>query len=429
MKQRVFPALVPAPSRACRRIVQRFLVFASIVVIAHASSSDPALEPVHIPGGSVFDLPPRAEASRNSEGAFIDLKDGGVLFIYSRFDQSSDPVAGAEDSAKSRLAARVSRDRGVTWSADAVISTPEEETAMNVMAVSMLPMQNGDIGLFYSLRRSWTDTRAYLRRSSDDGRTWSTPVRIQSKAGYWVVEQDRAVRLSSGRIIVPTALHPERTTITPEEAVAVRMDASPWRSRKIDQRGETSFFLSDDDGRTWRESTTHLYLNSPYSRTGLQEPGVVELRPGVIWGWARTDLGRQYEFFSFDDGVTWTEPRPSRFTSPTTPMSIKRIPGSERFLAIWNPVPSYATRMPQDLPIGRGRTPLVGASGTGPTGEWTAPRIVDGVEGVDAAIHYCAIHFVSDGVLLGYSVGPTPSIKGWQGMMRLRKVPLDFFQR
>lgn len=380
-----------------------------------------------MPGGSVFDLPPRAEAARNSEGAFIDLKDGSVLFIYTRFDGNPDPIAGAEDSAKSRLAARISRDRGATWSADTIIATPEGETSMNVMQVSLLRMQNGDIGMFYNLRRSWLDNRTFLRRSSDDGRTWGTPVQIQSKAGYWIVIQDRAIRLSSGRIVVPTALHPERVTITPEEAVAVRMDESPWRARKIDQRGKCSFFLSDDDGRTWRESTSHLYLSSPYTQTGLQEPGVVELRPGVIWGWARTDLGRQYEFFSFDDGETWTEPRPSRFTSPAVPMSIKRIPNSERFLAIWNPVPPYATRMPRDLPIGRGRTPLVGASGSGPTGEWTAPRLVDGVEGVDAAIHYCAIHFVSDGVLLGYAVGPTASVKGHQGLMRIRKVPLVYF--
>jgi hypothetical protein len=35
----------------------------------------------------------------------------------------------------------------------------------------------------------------------------------------------------------------------------------------------------------------------------LQEPGCVELPGGVVYGYFRTDLGRQYESVSLDGGL------------------------------------------------------------------------------------------------------------------------------
>lgn len=60
-----------------------------------------------------------------------------------------------------------------------------------------------------------------------------------------------------------------------------------------------------------------------HSSSGLQEPGVVELKNGVLWAWARTDLGRQYEMFSMDGGEHWSDSQPSWFTGPCSPLSVK----------------------------------------------------------------------------------------------------------
>lgn len=351
----------------------------------------------------VLELPPSPGNARNSEGAFLELKDGRILFVYSRFLGS-----GSSDHAKAVLAARHSRDQGETWGGDEIIATPDEERAMNVMSVSLLRMQNGDVGLFYCLRFSWHDLRMYVRRSGDEGQTWSNPVRCMPAADYHVVNNDRVIRLTSGRLLIPAALH--------------RRLADPDVAASRDWRGIAVFFLSDDDGRTWRESATYCTLPVSHTKTGLQEPGAIELAGGTIWAWARTDLGRQYEFFSHDGGDTWSQAAPSRFTSPASPLSMKAIPGSQRLLAIWNPTPNYQTRR-LEKPAGD-RTPLVGAIGTGPKDlTWTAPFLIDENNVEHEGYCYTAIHFTKDSVLLAYCAGGRAD-QGRLNRLRIRKMSI-----
>ena len=354
-------------------------------------------------GRTVLDLPPGPGNPRNSEGAFLELKDGKILFVYSHFIGAS-----SGDAAKARLAARLSGDGGDTWGKDEVIATPEEDEVMNVMSVSLLRFGNGDIGIFYLLRRSWHDMRMWCRRSTDDGRTWGTPLQCMAAAGYYVVNNDRVTRLASGRIVIPAALH---------RAIADRNE-----SAAIDWRGVAEFFLSDDDGRTWRKAREYCTLPVTHTKSGLQEPGVIETSPGTLWGWARTDLGRQYEFFSADGGETWSVPAPSRFTSPNSPLSMKRVPGSDRLLAIWNPGPAYETR-----PVKRvagDRTPLVFATGVAANGAWTRAAVLEGSD--EAGYCYTAIHFTPDAVLLAYCAGGEAD-KSRLARLRMRKIPLAAF--
>jgi sialidase-1 len=351
----------------------------------------------------VLELPPGAGNPRNSEGAFVALKDDGILFVYSRFVGES-----SGDAAKARLAARRSHDRGETWSGDALIVTPEEDEVMNVMSVSLLRFDNGDLGLFYLLRRSWHDLRMYCRRSTDEGVTWGAPIRCMDAAGYYVVNNDRIVRLASGRLVIPAAWH--------------RSLGDRNHQSAVDWRGIATFFLSDDDGRTWRQAPGFCTLPVVHTKSGLQEPGIVELPNGTLWGWARTDLGRQYEFFSSDGGETWSLPSPSRFTSPNSPLSMKRMPGSERLLAIWNPAPNYETRAMQR--VGGDRTPLVLATGKNSTATWSRGAVLEGNDDIDAGYCYTAIHFTADAVLLAYCAGGTAD-KSRLARLRIRKIPLD----
>jgi hypothetical protein len=354
----------------------------------------------------VLELAPGPGNPRNSEGAFLDLNDGRILFVYSRFVGTS-----FSDAAKARLATRRSADGGVTWSEDTLIETPEENDVMNVMSVSLVRFGNGEIGLFYLLRRSWHDMRMWCRRSGDEGNTWGPAVQCMPAAGYYVVNNDRVVRLKSGRLVIPAALH--RSLADRNEAPAV------------DWRGIAEFFMSDDDGRTWRKARGYCTLPVVHTKSGLQEPGLIELGNGVLWAWARTDLGRQYEFFSHDGGETWSVPAPSRFTSPNSPLSMKRLPSSERLLAIWNPGPAFETRALQ--PIGGDRTPLVAALGSTPDGRWSRAVVIDGKEGVDEGYCYTAIHFTPDGVLLAYCAGGTAD-KHRLAKLRIKKLPLTEFK-
>ena len=121
-------------------------------------------------------------------------------------------------------------------------------------------------------------------------------------------------------------------------------------------------------------------LKLPFTKTstGLQEPGLAELDDGRLWCWARTGHAYQFEAYSEDGGITWSEVNPNMFfTSPCSPMQVKRV-NDGRLLAIFNPIPNYNTRFyPEDEAIIKkspkyniyhpwncysGRTPLIAAT-------------------------------------------------------------------
>ena len=160
-----------------------------------------------------------------------------------------------------------------------------------------------------------------------------------------MVNNDRVIRLSSGRILIAAASH--RSGRFNEKYAAQKGN---WVGNEtfFDSRSEVIFFYSDDDGNTWNVSEGKCCM--PYltnCESGLQEPGVLELSPGVIWGFSRTDLGRQYEMYSMDNGNTWTTVQPSRFTGPNSPLSMKRDHKSDWIYAVWNPIPEYNGRKRQ----------------------------------------------------------------------------------
>ncbi|UVI33058.1 sialidase family protein [Paenibacillus spongiae] len=334
-------------------------------------------------GKVVLDLRPGPGNPRNSEGAFLDLRDGRLMFVYSRFIGDS-----SEDFAKAGIAVRYSSDDGDTWTDEAFIAQPEDHQALNIMSVSMLRMNNGDVGLFYLLRYGWHDMRLHVRRSADEGETWSDPVCCVPGEGYYVTNNDRVIRLSSGRLIVPAAMH--------------RMKSSNTEWGSFDGRAITFFFLSDDDGRTWFEARNFLSIGAPNSMSDLQEPGAIELSNGAIWGWARTDLGCQYEMFSYDSGESWSSPMPSTFTSPCSPLSMKRNPASGHLLAVWNPIPVYNTRRVENHSWGR--TPLIGAISQDEGKSWTGHFAIEREEDGNGCC-YAAIHFIENAVLLAYCAG------------------------
>ena len=349
-------------------------------------------------GRIIVDLPPMEGNPRNSEGAFIDRKDGSLLHVYTRFKGSS-----TSDHALAELAAMYSCDHGDTFSEPVVILTATQHDAMNIMSVSLLRMGNGDIGLFYLVRKDWDDMRFVLCRSSNEGQTWSEPIYCIDRKSLFVINNDRVVKLATGRIIISVAYHYVRHI----------GDEVTYYGPAI-----TYFYYSDDDGITWSESPSFLALNTPHSFSGLQEPGIVELGGGILWGWARTDMGRQYEFFSRDNGLTWNEPRPSRFTSPLSPMSMKRIPKTNQLIAIWNPIPNYDTREYEYHTSGRTRLVYALSGDNGAT--WSKSVILENNE--FAGYCYVAIHFIEDAMLLSYCAGDTRIDKTCLSKVRIRKI-------
>jgi sialidase-1 len=344
-----------------------------------------------------YNVEPTPEHPRNSEGSFATLSSGRVIFCYTQF------YGGARDESPAQIVRIHSDDQGRTWSAPEVIV--KNEGGDNVMSVSLLRLASGKLALFYCVKNSWIDCRPHMRVSEDEGKTWSEAKLILAAPGYFVLNNDRVIQTSKGRIIVPLAFHRARGT-------------DPESQKSWDGRAITMWIYSDDEGATWQEAG-NWWAMPVRSGSGLQEPGVVELSDGSLFSWSRTDQGSQYGFRSTDAGKTWTPPTPTELKSPTGPASIKRLPGSAELLALYN---DHSGRFP--FPKGK-RNPFVAAISSDSGQTWPNRKLVE--DDPDGLYHYTAIHFVGDAVLLGYCAGD--SKVGALNRLRIRRVTLDWLRR
>ncbi len=334
---------------------------------------------------------PNEKFTRHSEGSFLRLADGRIMFAYSRFTNHNG------DDAPSDLVAVYSADEGETWSEPRTLIKASMYDTKNVMSVSLLRMQNGDLGLFYIIKQTPALNRIMISRSNDDGESFysHTECTKTERKAYYVLNNDRVIRLASGRILIPLAVH--HSTLSADGTKG-----------HYEMRSTNLYLYSDDDGFTWTESPDMVFPAFGNTTTGLQEPGIVEKQNGVIWAYARTDKMSQYEYFSVDGGLHWTLPQPSRFTSPTSPMLIKRRESTGELFAVWNPVPIYNGRYTS--PAGWGRTPIVYASSNDDGITWSEYKIIEGNE--EHGYCYPAIFFTDDNcMLVSYcSGGPADGI-------------------
>lgn len=344
-----------------------FVLFSLLIFLFAACSRKKAAP--EFPGKEItLRLEPGPGNPRNSEGDFIQLKDGRVMFVYTHF------TGGTGDHATAHLAARFSIDQGRTWSSTDDLVLPNEGD-MNIMSVSLLRLDDGKIALFYLRKNSEADCIPYLRTSTDEAQTWSAPKRCIEEVGYHVMNNDRVVQLSGGRLLLPVSLH---TTTT----------------GGISSVGQILCYYSDDNGQTFFKGGSAA---NPENIT-TQEPGVVELKDGRILLFCRTDAGVQYQAYSADQGETWSTLVPGPIKSPLSPASIERIPATGDLILIWNnnyqPVLDGGKRTPFNLAISRDE----GQS-------WEKIKTLES----DPAGWYCytAIEFVGDYVLLGHCAGDT----------------------
>ncbi len=349
----------------------RIPALSTLIILLQAPLSllvaDDAVTPKAIPGvDKVVLLPPSAGNPRNSEGDFVELRDGRLMFVYTHF------TGGASDHATARLAARFSSDGGKSWT---TVDTPvlDNEAGQNVMSVSLLRLKTGELALFYLAKQSSEDCRPRVRYSTDEAKTWSEPVECVAGTGYYVLNNDRVVPLKNGELVFVTAKH-------------------AFDGKRFDGRGDIYFHRSADHGRTWT-------MVGPIERgdSTLQEPGVIELKDGRLMIFCRTTHGSQYLSFSSDQGQTWTPFAASSIQSPVSPATIERIPSTGDLLLVWNDHSHIA-------PEFRGkRTPFNAAISRDDGQTWEPAKTLE--DNVNGWYCYTAMEFVGDHVVLGHCAG------------------------
>lgn len=318
----------------------------------------------------VLTLAPGPNNPRNSEGDFITLKSGRIVFIYTHFTGDS-----YMDDAPAYLASRYSDDGGKTWSTqDEIVA--KHEGKKNLMSVSLLRLKNGDIALFYLRKNSTWDCIPYMQISTDEAKTWGQPIQcITDQKGYFVVNNNRVIQLENNRLLMPVSKH------------AVKV-GSEWD--KDSQMGRLSTYYSDDNGQNWKSGGE---VPNP-TNVLHQEPGVVQLKNESILMIIRSNANVQYKSYSKDGGETWTPSERSNIYSPISPASIASIPSTGDLLLVWN-------NNNGDNPIIKGkRTPLNVAISKDDGQTWEHLKTIE--DDPDGSYCYTAIHFTGKNVLIAY---------------------------
>jgi predicted neuraminidase len=198
----------------------------------------------------------------------------------------------------------------------------------------------GDLLLFYKIGNRVADWKGFMKRSGDNGLTWSERMLLQE--GFLGPIKNKPVMLSSGKIIAPSSL-----------------EGSPgWR---------VHFEVSDDTGKTWRKVGP---INSGTDYTIIQ-PSILQHKDGKLQILARSKQRALITSWSSDGGETWSKVEPSGLPNNNSGTDAVTLQDG-RHLLVYNHV-----RPHDSLKNGKGaRTPLnVAVSNDGKT--WYASLILE----------------------------------------------------
>jgi sialidase-1 len=328
--------------------------------------------------------PATAAHPRQSEGDVVVLKDGRLLAAWSEFSGQG------EDHSRAEIVAATSRDGGHSWTPPSVLQPNIAKD--NVMSVSLLRSRSGDILFFFLAKNSASDLKVWLRRSTDEARTWSEPLVVTPEPGYHIMNNARVAQLKSGRLLCPIS-------------TCADIEARGWHLRNV-------VCFSDDDGRTWRRGKG--LADCP--KRGAMEPGLVELKDGKVLQVIRTQMGQIWFSLSPDGGDTWSEAAPLGVAAPESPSTIARLPGNGALVLIYNP------SIAQGVSGMKSRTPLVSSISRDEGRTWSKPKVIE--PSLEFTYAYTSLTFDSQRALLTYYVAPA-SITGCS--LKFRSIPLSWF--
>lgn len=205
----------------------------------------------------------------NQGPSIVLLPDGRLMAAW-----FSSPSEGAESQ---RIVQAFSSDQGRTWSEAPVL----QDLAGKADFDPALFVAGKETFLFFSAFNPQIDI--YFRRSSDSGKTWTEPVKINQPNH---TTRSNGIQLSTGELLVP--LHTRGTKA-----------GGVMKSR--------------DGGKTW---TRFGAVANPEGQGG--EPTIAETKSGAVHMLLRTKDGQLWRSISRDKGETWSAPEKTGLTATSS---------------------------------------------------------------------------------------------------------------
>jgi sialidase-1 len=250
---------------------------------------------------------------RNDSASIVELDDGSLFMVWIEMHASAQ---GGHDEAPASISSMRSRDGGVSWGERTVEQSPLEGDH-SVYNPSLIALPGGELLFFYLKYHHlvWNEplvASGCLRRSGDGGKSWGDETRVWDHAGYGCANHT-FTRLGDGRLLKSC------------DAVSVWGSYPHMTSR-------SGCFISDDDGRTWREPADLVQL----PLRGTMENHIIETAQGHLLMCMRNQIGSVFLSRSADRGETWSKPQSSGLSSPESMPSLTRVPSTGDALLVWN---------------------------------------------------------------------------------------------
>ena len=326
---------------------------------------------------------------------YVPQKPGGLDHTNQHFNVAATPSgaflatwtsATRESSPDQRVVFSRTIDRGKTWSKPELLDgpKPDDPPGTGLASWQFLILGPRRIWCFYNKNIGIDDARTAdtgvlrSRYSDDDGVTWS-------ETHDYPIAPNAISHPDPG--IPPTWIVYQNPNVTPGGHVLAGF--TRWASNAVDpdvgmfERASEICFLrfenilsEPDPGKlivtTWPKSPHGLSVPNPF-RPGIntaQEPTVQAFTDKRLIVLMRTLRGRIYYALSEDDGRTWDEPRPLRYSpngkpllNPMAPCPLYKLRDGRYLLVFYNndgsghggrgPTDSINVRNPAYITIGR----------------------------------------------------------------------------
>lgn len=276
-----------------------------MTILPPHSRAQPIGEFIFAPGSTPF--------AASHASTIVELHDGSVLAAW--FGGTAE---GTPD-----VAIWSSRRVNNAWSKPVELAREPKVACWNPV---LFHTNDGRLWLYYKFGRdpqSWTAARRY---SDDEGKTWSSPEHVP--AGLTGPVRAKPLVLGDGTIVSGSSTESYHSW-------------AAWIER------------STDNGKTWAKIGPLVPPPSdPDSnqREGIIQPSVVSLGEKHLRFYARSTevIGQVVIADSYDDGLTWTRPRPIAVPNPNSGIDAVALKDG-RVVLIYNNTPHW--RYPLNLGI------------------------------------------------------------------------------